>query len=111
MIRLEFLSLSVHGTAFLHRLRALGRAGHGGLPVASQADASIGADALLIVTEWREFKSPDFETLPSALTQSPIFDGRNLLEQSLLRAVGIEYHAIGRGDSVASADVGGAARH
>jgi UDPglucose 6-dehydrogenase len=65
--------------------------------VDSQAEALTGADALLIVTEWKEFKSPDFELLLSALKQPLVFDGRNLYEPALMRSMGIEYEAIGRG--------------
>lgn len=59
-------------------------------------DALEGADALLIVTEWKEFRSPDFERIKSALKQPVIFDGRNLYEPEVPRAAGIEYSAIGR---------------
>jgi UDPglucose 6-dehydrogenase len=55
-----------------------------------------GADALVIVTEWKPFKGPDFEALKSALRLSLIFDGRNLYDPHLMRQLGIEYHAIGR---------------
>ncbi|EGK72374.1 UDP-glucose 6-dehydrogenase [Methyloversatilis universalis FAM5] len=59
-------------------------------------DALEGADALVIVTEWKEFRSPDFERIRSALKQPVIFDGRNLYETELPRSFGIEYSAIGR---------------
>jgi UDPglucose 6-dehydrogenase len=59
-------------------------------------DALEGADALVIVTEWKEFRSPDFERIKSALKQPVIFDGRNLYEPEVPRAAGIEYSAIGR---------------
>jgi UDPglucose 6-dehydrogenase len=59
-------------------------------------DALEGADALLIVTEWKEFRSPDFERIKSALKQPVVFDGRNLYEPEVPRAAGIEYSAIGR---------------
>lgn len=59
-------------------------------------DALEGADALLIVTEWKEFRSPDFERIKDALKQPVIFDGRNLYEPEVPRAAGIEYSAIGR---------------
>jgi len=59
-------------------------------------DALQGADALIIVTEWKAFKSPDFETVKSRLKQPVIFDGRNLFEPSSVAALGIEYHGIGR---------------
>ncbi|MBL8469164.1 UDP-glucose dehydrogenase family protein [Methyloversatilis discipulorum] len=61
-----------------------------------QMDALEGADALVIVTEWKEFRSPDFERIKGALKQPVIFDGRNLYEPEVPRAAGIEYSAIGR---------------
>lgn len=68
-----------------------------------QNAALAGADALLILTEWREFRSPDFQFILGALKHALIFDGRNLFEPSTVNALGIEYHAIGRGDSVRGA--------
>jgi UDPglucose 6-dehydrogenase len=62
------------------------------------------ADALIIVTEWTEFRSPDFEFIKSTLKEPVIFDGRNLYEPDYLASEGIEYFAIGRGDSVAKFD-------
>ena len=59
-------------------------------------DALQDADALVIVTEWKAFKSPDFEAVKSHLKQPIIFDGRNLFEPSSVAALGIEYHGIGR---------------
>lgn len=63
---------------------------------ANPMDAATGADALVIVTEWKEFRSPDFERLAEVLKQPVIFDGRNLYEPRLVAAAGIEYHPIGR---------------
>jgi UDPglucose 6-dehydrogenase len=59
-------------------------------------EALDGADALIIVTEWKEFRSPDFDVLKERLKEAVIFDGRNLYEPKLPRSFGIEYHAIGR---------------
>jgi len=59
-----------------------------------------GADALIIVTEWKEFRSPDFDEIKKRLKQPVVFDGRNLYEPALVRIFGLEYHAIGRGDGV-----------
>ena len=64
--------------------------------VGSAADALAGADALLIVTEWREFKSPDFDQIKALLARPVIFDGRNLYEPALMQTLGIEYMGIGR---------------
>ena len=55
-----------------------------------------GADALAIVTEWKEFRSPDFEAMKAKLKSGVVFDGRNLYDPAHPRAAGIEYHAIGR---------------
>jgi UDPglucose 6-dehydrogenase len=59
-------------------------------------DALADADALIIATEWKEFRSPDFEAIRTALRQPVIFDGRNLFAPTLPEAAGLEYHAIGR---------------
>ena len=58
--------------------------------------AAQGADALLVVTEWKVFRSPDFDALKAALKQPVIFDGRNLYEPATLRAQGFEHFPIGR---------------
>ncbi len=55
-----------------------------------------GADALLIMTEWQEFRDPDFEKMKDLLKTPLIFDGRNLFEPEEMRAHGFEYHSIGR---------------
>lgn len=55
-----------------------------------------GADALLILTEWKEFRSPDFDEIRARLKQPVILDGRNLYDPGMLRAQGFEYSAIGR---------------
>ena len=59
-------------------------------------DALHDADALVIVTEWKAFKSPDFNVIKARLKQPVIFDGRNLFEPADIKALGIEYHGIGR---------------
>ncbi|MFZ2542436.1 MAG: UDP-glucose/GDP-mannose dehydrogenase family protein [Gallionella sp.] len=59
-------------------------------------DALHEADALIIVTEWKAFKSPDFDLIRTRLKQPVIFDGRNLFEPANVTALGIEYHGIGR---------------
>jgi UDPglucose 6-dehydrogenase len=60
------------------------------------ADALDGADALVIVTEWKEFRSPDFDELKRRLKAPLVFDGRNLYDPAQMRASGIRYFAIGR---------------
>jgi UDPglucose 6-dehydrogenase len=62
----------------------------------SAMDALDGADALAIVTEWKEFRVPNFESLKAALITPAIFDGRNLYSPEFMREQGIEYYAIGR---------------
>jgi UDPglucose 6-dehydrogenase len=62
-------------------------------------EALDGADALVIVTEWKEFRSPDFEHLKKTLKTPVIFDGRNLYDPAALKKQGFSYYAIGRGDS------------
>ena len=57
-----------------------------------------GADALVIITEWQEFRSPDFDQVKKSLTEPLIFDGRNLFDPALLQTMGITYYAIGRGN-------------
>jgi UDPglucose 6-dehydrogenase len=65
--------------------------------------ALAGADALAIVTEWREFRSPDFDRIKLALKTPVIFDGRNLYDPAHMARAGFSYYAIGRGKrSVAS---------
>jgi UDPglucose 6-dehydrogenase len=59
-------------------------------------DAARGADALLIATEWQEFRSPDFDQLKDILKNPVIFDGRNLYNPELLERFGFNYYAIGR---------------
>ena len=61
-------------------------------------DAVVGADALAIVTEWREFRSPDFDSIKATLRHPVIFDGRNLYDPEYLKRSGFRYYAIGRGD-------------
>jgi len=59
-------------------------------------DALHGADALVIFTEWQEFRNPDFDTIVDKLKNALIFDGRNLYDPAYVRGKGIEYHCIGR---------------
>ena len=72
-------------------------AGMAGLDYVSTAQAALdGADALLIVTEWKEFRSPDFANIKARLKSAVIIDGRNLYEPAFVRSLGIEYSGIGR---------------
>ena len=54
-----------------------------------------GADALLLLTEWKEFRQPDFEEIAKLLRQPVIFDGRNQYDRARLAKMGIEYYQIG----------------
>jgi UDPglucose 6-dehydrogenase len=63
----------------------------------SSPDALTGADALAIVTEWREFRSPDFDAIKASLKEPVIFDGRNLYDPAHMERTGFSYYAIGRG--------------
>ncbi len=71
---------------------------------ASAEEALRDADALAIVTEWQEFRSPDFERMKQLLKQPVIFDGRNLYDPDFVKREGFRYFAIGRGDRVHAQD-------
>jgi len=62
----------------------------------SPMDTLTGAEALAIVTEWKAFRSPDFDKIKAALKHAVIFDGRNLFEPDVMAELGFEYHGIGR---------------
>jgi len=59
-------------------------------------EAVAGADALLILTEWKEFRSPDFASMRASLKTALIFDGRNVYDPAFVKDAGFEYFAIGR---------------
>lgn len=68
-----------------------------GLSFATNAQGTLpGADALVIVTEWKEFRSPDFDAMRSAMRQPVVFDGRNILDPAAARDAGFTYYGIGR---------------
>jgi UDPglucose 6-dehydrogenase len=68
-----------------------------GISYADSAVAALdGADALVIITEWKEFRSPDFDAIAKRLKRPLVFDGRNLFEPRLMQQWGIDYRAIGR---------------
>ena len=68
-----------------------------GLELCDSAYGALeGSDALVIITEWQEFRSPDFDQVKKVLIDPVIFDGRNLYEPTLLDTMGITYYAIGR---------------
>jgi UDPglucose 6-dehydrogenase len=74
---------------------------HPELVLCDSPEAALeGADALVIVTEWNVFRSPDFDAIKRMLNFPAIFDGRNLYDPESIKAIGLEYFGIGRGDSV-----------
>jgi len=72
-------------------------AGEAGIAFADSPSGALdGADALVIVTEWKEFRSPDFDDIKRRLKAPVIFDGRNLYDPVRMREAGFEYFPIGR---------------
>ena len=65
--------------------------------VNNQQEVLEGSEALHIVTDWKEFKNPDFDAIKALLKQPVIIDGRNLYEPALMGSLGFEYVGIGRG--------------
>jgi UDPglucose 6-dehydrogenase len=65
-----------------------------------QYAALEGADALVVVTEWKAFRSPDFERIRELLKDPVIFDGRNIFEPKAVEEAGLAYYGIGRGRSL-----------
>ena len=65
-----------------------------------QYAALEGADALVIVTEWKAFRSPDFERIRASLKDAVVFDGRNIFEPKAVEGAGLAYYGIGRGRSI-----------
>ena len=68
--------------------------------VDSAKAALAGADALVIVTEWKEFRTPDLDHMRAALKHPLVFDGRNLYDPETIAGFGLEYHSVGRAPSV-----------
>jgi UDPglucose 6-dehydrogenase len=62
----------------------------------NQYQALAGADALIIATEWSEFRTPDFERMGKLLKYKVLFDGRNLFEPPMIKELGYHYESIGR---------------
>ncbi len=67
----------------------------------NQTQALAAADALVILTEWRQFKNPDFNEVKAQLRSPVIFDGRNMYDPKLLEKMGFDYYGIGRGKALA----------
>ena len=70
---------------------------------ASPAEALDGADALVVVTEWKAFWAPDFAKLKATLKSPVVFDGRNIYDPAVVEAAGVAYYGIGRGRSIRKA--------
>ena len=70
---------------------------------ASPAEALEGADALVVVTEWKAFWAPDFAKLKATLKSPVVFDGRNIYDPAVVEAAGVAYYGIGRGRSIRKA--------
>jgi UDPglucose 6-dehydrogenase len=71
------------------------------LVLCESADEALrGADALVVITEWKQFRSPDFTSLRQRLADAVVFDGRNLYEPDDVEAAGLAYYGIGRGRSI-----------
>jgi UDPglucose 6-dehydrogenase len=62
----------------------------------SAHEALEGADALVVVTEWNEFRFPDFERISKALKEPVVFDGRNVYDPRTMADLGFDYHSVGR---------------
>lgn len=78
--------------------------GRAGVTLCDSARAALhDCDALLIVTEWKEFRSPDFDAIRTELKQPVVIDGRNLYDPALAAGAGIEYYPIGRAQAKAAA--------
>lgn len=73
----------------------------GALALVDRAMQAVeGAAALVVVTEWQEFRSPDFESIKRMLSTAVIFDGRNVYDPALMKRLGIRYYGVGRGESL-----------
>ena len=92
----EGASVQAYDPAAGHQARTLFEKNGNVKIVDSAIDALEGADTLAIVTEWQEFRSPDFAAIREKLKTPAIFDGRNLYDPAAVRAQGLEYFAIGR---------------
>jgi UDPglucose 6-dehydrogenase len=89
-------SVRAYDPAAGHEAKAIFKGSKTVTIVDSASAALEGADALIIVTEWQEFRSPDFAAIKARLKTPAIFDGRNLYDPAALRGLDIEYYPIGR---------------
>jgi UDPglucose 6-dehydrogenase len=89
-------SVRAYDPAAGHEAKAIFKGSKTVTIVESALEALEGADALVIVTEWQEFRSPDFAAIKAKLGTPAIFDGRNLYDPAVLKGLGLEYYPIGR---------------
>ena len=78
--------------------------------VDNQQEVLAGSEALVIVTDWKEFKNPDFETIKALLKQPVVIDGHTLYEPTLMQSLGFEYIGIGRAGTLALTEQSGSRR-
>jgi UDPglucose 6-dehydrogenase len=90
----EGVSICAHDPAALEHARAL--LGNRIDYAETNYEALVGADALVVVTDWNEYRHPDFERVKRTLKQPIIVDGRNLYDVEKMRDLGVRYHSIGR---------------
>ena len=60
-----------------------------------------GADGLVVLTDWQQFRNPDFDLVAKRLRRAVLFDGRNLYDPGYVKRMGIEYHGVGRASQTA----------
>ena len=95
-------SVVAYDPAAVHETKKALGGDYAGLSYAASApEALAGSDALVIVTEWKEFRTPDFESFKNTLKSKVIFDGRNLYDSKLMSSFGVEYYPIGRASTAA----------
>ena len=90
----EGVSVCAHDPAAMHHARAL--LGNRIDYAETNYEALTDADALVVVTDWNEYRHPDFERVKRTLKQPVIVDGRNLYDVEKMRELGVRYHSIGR---------------
>jgi UDPglucose 6-dehydrogenase len=90
----EGVSICAHDPAAVNHARAL--LGNRIDYAETNYEALVGADALVVVTDWNEYRHPDFERVKRTLKQPVIVDGRNLYDVEKMRELGVQYHSIGR---------------
>lgn len=96
----EFLKAGIHVRAHDPEAAATARAHLGGAVefCGDGYEALTAADGLVVLTDWQQFRNPDFERIAGALKRPVIFDGRNLYDPSYVRSRGLEYHCVGRAE-------------